>query len=174
VLLQTSGILQQKAQATGKQTVQEVSSNLAVAQIIGARSGATSNDFEHINITIRVAAGSEGVDLGQTKLTLQNETVRLEGIVYATSASTATLSSKQFYVVEIRDDDNSLDASTTNRTVINGGDLVNIVLKPGTDLTFAPREPLRIEVMPEFGAIVVNDMITPSTYGVKINIVIFP
>jgi flagellin FlaB len=174
VLLQTSGVLQQKAQATGKQTVQEVSSNLAIAQVVGARSSSTSNDFEHINVTVRVMAGSEGVDLAQTKLTLQNETVRLESIAYNTSAAAASLSSKEFYVVEMRDDDNSLDASTTTRTVINGGDLVKIVLKPGTDMTYAPREPLRLEVMPEFGAIVVNEMITPSSYGVKINIVLFP
>lgn len=174
VLIQTSGVLQQKAQATGKQTVQEVSSNLAISQIVGARSSATSNDFEHINITVKVMAGAEGVDLAQVKLTLQNETVRIENIGYNTSAAAASLSSQEFYVVEMRDDDNSLDASTTTKTVINEGDLVNIVLKPGTDMTFEPREPLRFEIMPEFGSIVVNEMITPSTYGVKVNIALFP
>jgi len=174
VLIQTSGVLQQKAQATGKQTVQEVSSNLAISQIVGVRSSATSNDFERINIIVKVMAGAEGVDLAQVKLTLQNETVRQEGIAYNTSAAASTLSSQEFYVVEMRDDDDSLDASTTTKTVINSGDLVNLVLKPGTDLTFAPREPLRVEIMPEYGAIVVNELVTPSTYGVKLNIVLFP
>jgi flagellin FlaB len=174
VLIQTSGVLQQKAQATGKETVQEVASNIAITQIVGARSSATSNDFEHLNVTLRVMAGAEAIDLRQVKLTLQNETVRTENIGYVTDADLGALTSTEFAVVELRDDDSSLNASTTTETVINSGDLVYLVLKPGTDMTFAPREPVRIELMPEFGAIVVNDLITPSSYGVKINLVLYP
>ena len=91
-----------------------------------------------------------------------------------TNADPANLSSTEFYVVEMRDDDSSLDASTTTSTVINSGDLVSLVLKPGTAMNFPTREPLRLEIKPEFGAIVVNDLITPSSYGVQINVVLYP
>jgi flagellin FlaB len=174
VLIQTSGVLQQKAQATGKETVQEVASNIAITQIVGERSSATSNDFEHINITAKVMAGAEAIDLGQVKLTLQNKTARIENIGYVTDANLGTLTSTQFAVVELRDDDSSLNASTTTATTINSGDLVYFVLKPDTAINFPTREPFRIEVKPEFGAIVVNDLITPSSYGVNLNVVLYP
>jgi flagellin FlaB len=175
VLIQTSGVLQQKAQVTGKETVQEVASNLAITQIIGSRSSATSNDLEYLNVTLRVMAGAEAIDLKQVRITLQNETVRIENVEYtSTSTDIANMTSTNFYVVEMRDDDSSLDASTNTTTVINSGDLVYLVLKPGTAMTFAPREPLRIEIKPEFGAIVINDLNTPSSYGVKLNVVLYP
>jgi flagellin FlaB len=174
VLIQTSGVLQQKAQATGKETVQEVASNIAITQIVGARSSATADDFEHLNVTLRVMAGADSIDLGQVKLTLQNETARIENIGYVTNADPANLSSTQFYVVEMRDDDSSLDASTTTATTVNSGDLVYLVLKPGTSMTFPTREPFRIELKPEFGAVVVNEFVTPSSYGVNINVILYP
>ncbi|MBN2487772.1 MAG: flagellin [Methanosarcinaceae archaeon] len=174
VLIQTSGVLQQKAQTTGKETIQEVASNLAITQIIGSRSTATSNDFQYINVTLKVMAGAEAIDLGQVKITMQNKTERIENIGYTTNADPANLSSTQFYVVEMRDEDGSLDASTTTTTVINSGDLAYLVFKPGTSMDFEPREPLRIEVKPEFGTIIVNELNTPASYGVKINVVLYP
>ena len=175
VLIQTSGVLQQKAQATGKETVQEVSSNFAITQIIGSRSISTSNDLEYLNLTVKVMAGAEAIDLRQVIITLQNETTRLENIGYtSTSADIANMTSTDFYVVEMRDDDGSLDASTNTTTVINSGDLVYLVLKPGTAMNFPTREPVRLELKPEFGGIVVNEFITPSSYGVKINLVLYP
>jgi flagellin FlaB len=175
VLIQTSGVLQQKAQATGKETVQEVASNLAVTQIVGSRSSATSNDLEYLNITLKVMAGAEAIDLRQVKITLQNETTRIENIGYtSTNADIANMTSTDFYVVELRDDDSSLDASTNTTTVINSGDLAYLVLKPRTSMDFQTREPLRIEINPEFGGIVVNDLNTPASYGVQMNVVLYP
>ena len=174
VLIQTSGVLQQKAQVTGKETVQEVASNFAITQIVGARSSATENDFENLNITLRVMAGADAIDLGQVKLTLQNETARIENIGYTTDTSIESLTSTQFAVVEMRDDDSSFNASTITTTVLNSGDLVYLVLKPGAAMNFPTREPVRLEIKPEFGGIVVNDFTTPSSYGVKINIVLYP
>jgi archaellin len=120
-------------------------------------------------------AGAESIDLKQVIITLQNETTRLENIRYtSTSADIANMTSADFYVVEMRDDDGSLDASTNTTTVINSGDLAYIVLKPGTSMTFPTREPLRIEIKPEFGAIIVNALNTPASYGVKINVPLYP
>ncbi|HDM36964.1 MAG TPA: flagellin [Candidatus Syntrophoarchaeum butanivorans] len=174
VLIQTSGVLQQKAQETGQQTIQEVSSNIEIVGIVGHRVSATANDFETINITVKPMAGSGPIDLYQMVIAIQNETKRIESIKYIPDTQAGSQTSTQFYVVELRDDDDSLNASTTTTTVINAGDLINIVLKPGTAMDFPTREPVRIEIKPEHGAAVIKDLITPPSYSVERNVVLFP
>ena len=175
VLIQTSGVLQQKAQTTGKEATKEVSSNLEVTEIVGHRSSTTSNDFDTINVTMKVMAGAGEIDISQLKISIQNETTRTENIEYiADTGDLANQTSTQFYVVELRDDDNSLNTSTTTTTVINSGDLIYLVLTPATTMDFPTREPVRIEIKPEHGTSVVRDIITPASYGVKRYITLYP
>ena len=175
VLIQTSGVLQQKAQATGKETVQEVASNIEVTQIIGVRNGTTpGNDLERLELTMKVMAGADSVDVGQFVAALQNKTSRIELIEYVVDTSNETLTSAQFYVVELRDEDGSFDASGTDNTVVNSGDLVTIVFKPGATMNFPTREPVRIEIKPEFGTSIIREFNTPSSYGVDTNVVLYP
>ena len=172
VLIQTSGVLQQKAQATGKETVQEVSSNIEITGIVGARTNIYMNDFEYINITMKVMAGTDAIDVGQFIVALQNKTTRLDAITY--EANIIPITSSTFHAVEMRDDDNSLDATTNTSTVINSGDLVYISLKPGASMIFPTREPIRIEINPEYGVSVIHKFTTPSSYGVETNIALYP
>ena len=169
VLIQTSGVLQQKAQATGKETVQEVASNIEVTQIIGSRTG-TENDLSYINVTIKVMAGAEPIDVGQLVVALQNKSIRLDGIEY--EIFDGTLNAGFFQVVELRDDDDSFNASTTTSTVINSGDLVYLVLDPS--MMIPSREPIRIEIKPEYGTSIIRELTTPSSYGVETNIALYP
>ncbi|NOR47454.1 MAG: flagellin [Methanosarcinaceae archaeon] len=170
VLIQTSGVLQQKAQTTGAETVQEVVSNLEITQIVGAVNAGKDN-FTTINITMKVMAGAEAIDISQFVLALQDKTTRTDGITYNISTSTAVAT--EFRVFELRDDDESLNASTTSDTVINSGDLVYISIIPGT-LTLPTREPVRIEIKPEFGSSVIMEFTTPSSYGTNENIILYP
>ncbi len=172
VLIQTSGVLQQKAQSTGREAVQEVGSNLEVMQIIGSRSDTSSNDFDYVNITVKAMAGAGAIDVGGFVLALQNQSERIDAIKYVDDTNAATLTSTQFFVVVLRDEDSSFNASSDTVTSINSGDIINIVLDPGVNLP--AREPVRIEIMPEFGSTVIKEFITPSTYGVKTNVVLFP
>ena len=174
VLIQTSGVLQQKAQSTGREAIQNVGSNVEVMQIIGSRSDTSSNDFDYVNITIKMMAGAGAIDVGEFILALQNQSERIDTIKYVDDTNAANLTSTQFYVVVWRDEDNSFDASTDTITSINSGDIINIVLKPGVYLNLPAREPFRIEIMPEYGSTVIKEFITPSTYGVKTNVVLFP
>lgn len=172
VLIQTSGILQQKAQSTGREAIQDVSSNVEVMQIIGSRSDTSFNDFDYVNITMKVMAGAGAIDVGSFVLALQNQSERIDTIKYVNDTNAGSLTSTQFFVVVLRDEDSSFNASSDTVTSINSGDIINIVLDPGVNLP--AREPVRIEIMPEFGSTVIKEFITPSTYGVKTNVVLFP
>ena len=171
VLIQTSGVLQQKAQATGKETVQEVASNIEVTQIIGSRTGSGVNDLSYVNVTIKVMAGAEPIDVGQLVVALQNKSIRLDGIEYE-AFNASEVDSGHFQVVELRDDDESFDATTTTSTVINSGDLVYLVLSPSMNIP--SREPIRIEIKPEYGTSIIRELTTPSSYGVETNIALYP
>ncbi|MHC1603735.1 MAG: archaellin/type IV pilin N-terminal domain-containing protein [Candidatus Syntropharchaeales archaeon] len=174
VLIQTSGVLQQKSQETGSQAIEEVSSNIGIENIVGHRSSASTNDLEYVNITVKVMAGAGDIDISQLRISIQNKTTRIEDIEYVADTDPANQTSTQFYVVDLRDDDNSLNTSTTTTTVINSGDLINIVLKPGTAMDFPTREPVRIELNPEHGAAVIKALTTPASYGVDIYVNLFP
>lgn len=171
VLIQTSGVLQQKAQSTGREAIQDVSSNVEVMQIIGSRSDTSSNDFDYVNITVKAMAGAGAIDVGSFVLALQDKTTRTAGITY--NISTSTANATEFRVFELRDDDESLNASGTSDTVINSGDLVYISIIPGS-LTLSTREPVRIEIKPEFGSSVIMEFTTPSSYSTNDNIVLYP
>ena len=170
VLIQTSGVLQQKAQSTGSETVQEVASNLEVTQIVGAVNSNNDN-FTTINITMKVMAGADAIDISQFVLALQDKTSRTDGIVYDYFGNGTDAGF--FQVFELRDDDESLNASGFSDTVINSGDLVYISIIPGA-LTLPTREPVRIEIKPEFGTSVIMEFTTPSSYGTNDNIVLYP
>ena len=169
VLIGTSGVLQQRATETGTEAVSEVASNIEIQSIVGERGGITTNALTWINVTIKVMAGAEDIDIGQLVCAIQNKTKRTSLIKYTT---TGNGNSTFFTVSELRDEDGSFNAAGTTATVINSGDLVSINLKPS--MTFGTREQMRIELKPEKGSMVVKEMTCPATYGVKIFITLFP
>ncbi|MDY6965055.1 MAG: archaellin/type IV pilin N-terminal domain-containing protein [Halobacteriota archaeon] len=167
VLIQTSGVLQQRATETGKEATAEVASNIAIETIVGHRASTSTNDLEYVNMTIKVMAGAGDIDLSMLRISLQNETTRTENIQFNSS----TLSTTTFTVTELRDYDSSYDPSNSNY-VINSGDLVILELLPAMD--FPSREPMRIEIKPEHGAAVIRELTMPPSYGVDIYLSIFP
>ena len=169
VLIGTSGVLQQRATETGTEAVAEVASNLEIQSIVGERTDATTDDFVWINVTVKVMAGAEDLDIGQLVCAIQNKSSRTSLITYTTLGSESTTT---FTVTEFRDDDDSFNGDGTTATVINSGDLVRINLSPAMD--FATREQLRIELKPEKGGMVVKELTCPATYGVSTFITLFP
>ena len=83
VLIQTSGVLQQKAQTTGKEATKEVSSNVDIDSVEGWRGGtqASSSEPDTFSSTIyrldlrgSLKVGSEPVDMNQAVITITDGT----------------------------------------------------------------------------------------------------
>jgi len=104
VLIQTSGVLQQKAQTTGKEATKEVSSNIDIDSIEGWRGGLNSStskvdtfsdEIYRLDMRCSLKVGSEPVDLNQVVITITDGTMTndlryIEGSLVAARAVTGT------------------------------------------------------------------------------------
>ncbi|MCD4703119.1 MAG: flagellin [Methanosarcinaceae archaeon] len=225
VLIQTSGVLQQKAQSTGQQATQEVSSNLIIKSIDGIRATESSdstnqsNTLDLLRLRVGLNVGSGNVDMNQVVITITDGT-NTNDLVYAdneksysnnmanfsgtASASTNLIhllndtqsspgdNSIYFYTVDkVRDEDGSFSQSTP---VLNTGDLITVyistlsgtatgydtvgsssVISPtDTSLDVETRTSVSLILTPETGVITQADFMTPSTYGTKTTIQLYP
>ena len=76
VLIQTSGVLQQRAAQTGTQTTTQVASGLEIVNIQGydSTAPAASSNISRLAMTVAPAAGTEAIDLNEVVITLSNGT----------------------------------------------------------------------------------------------------
>ncbi|SFM95535.1 archaellin/type IV pilin N-terminal domain-containing protein [Methanolobus profundi] len=99
VLIQTSGTLQQKAQSTGKQATQEVSSNLMVKAIEGIRASdnATSmaDNVSLLKMKVGLNVGSSPVDINQVVISITDGTTT-NNLIYANNEQTYGSAMKDF------------------------------------------------------------------------------
>lgn len=220
VLIQTSGILQQKAQQTGKQSTQEVSANLMIKNIEGVRAKTDtqlSGTIDLLKIQLGLNVGSSPVDINQMVISVTDGTTS-HNLVYAgnsktygnvmngfnasntstdnlmfllTDASSNVNNSKRFFSVgKIRDEDLSF---SQGNPVMNTGDLIMVYIGTVSDsaesnnaltpvngdlkssgLRVVPRTTINIVLTPEAGATSVAEFVTPSSYGVKENVQLYP
>ncbi len=222
VLIQTSGILQQKAQQTGKQSTQEVSSNMMIKSIEGIRASGPGTDIAGnislLKLSVGLNVGSSPVDVNQLVITITDGS-STNNLVYAnnqklygkgmanfsagaTDKNTVQLlndtqttpgaNAKYFFTVEkVRDEDGSF---SQEKPVMNTGDLAVFYIattasadiahtKVGpfavtglkdSGLVIAPRTTMNLVLTPEAGATTVAEFVTPSSYGIKENIILYP
>jgi len=74
VLIQTSGVLQQRAAQTGAQTTTQVASGLDIVKIQGYDASAPGGSITRLAITVTPSSGTQRVDLSQTVITLSDGT----------------------------------------------------------------------------------------------------
>jgi flagellin FlaB len=222
VLIQTSGILQQKAQSTGKQSTQEVSSNLMIKNIEGVRAKNDSTDIADniglLKLNVGLNVGSSPVDVNQVVVSITDGTTT-NNLVYAnndkthgetmngfvasdtgvqnmvkmlTGTATVGKNAKYFFTAEkIRDADGSF---SQEKPIMNTGDLVTIYIstvasgdtgfgKVGSETTsglqdsglvVGPRATVNIVFTPESGATTVAEFVTPSSYGIRETVQLYP
>ncbi len=160
VLINVSGILQQKSMATGKEAIEQVSGNLIVVGLRGNANGGLTNVVS-LNITITAAAGAGRVDLSQLVLKIGNNNNQ-STMTYSSSTADTT----HFTASEIRDPTNLFSATTP---VIDGSALVQLnVDLASTNVNLPVRTQYHLELIPERGASTVIDGITASSYSTTI------
>lgn len=168
VLLQTSGVLQQKAQETGMESITEVSSNLIVDTITGNRTTNIATNLTNYSIIVRAAAGAGRIDLGQLILTAEDKDTS------TTLEAGATANGTHFSLEELRDDDNSFTGTTY---VINSGDLIQLNIcanTAGVAIAAAPRADIAFTLTPEAGNSVKISLTTPNSYGIREVVRLYP
>ncbi|MGM0770477.1 MAG: archaellin/type IV pilin N-terminal domain-containing protein [Halobacteriota archaeon] len=163
VLIQTSGVLQERASSTGQQAAQEVSSNMMIKSIEGVRSNGTdglSDSADLLKMKVALNIGSSDIDLNQVVITITDGSTTND-LVYAgndknyddvmagfdsgnssmnntielmTNTSDVGDNGKYFFTVEkIRDQD---DSFSQDSPIMNQGDLVTIYISTvATDAT---------------------------------------
>jgi archaeal flagellin FlaB len=160
VLINVSGILQQRSMTTGKEAIEQVSGNLIVVGIRGNTNVGKTN-VDSMNITITAAAGAGRVDLSQLVLKIGNLDNQ-STMNYVNGAPSST----QYNITEIRDPTNLFETATP---VIDGSSLVQLnVDLTGTGANLPVRTQYHIELIPERGAPTVIDGVTPSSYSTTI------
>ncbi|TGC08690.1 archaellin/type IV pilin N-terminal domain-containing protein [Methanolobus halotolerans] len=221
VLIQTSGVLQQKAQATGKQSTQEVSSNIMVKSIEGVRakdnSTTMAGNVSLLKLNVGLNVGSSPVDVNQVVISITDGTTT-NNLIYAnndktyesamdnfssdgtaaenleallSNTSTPGNNAKYFFTADkIRDEDGSF---SQEKPIMNTGDLVTLYISTvsagdtsfkevgsitaalkDSGLVVGPRATMNIVLTPESGATTVAEFVTPSSYGIRENVQLYP
>ena len=150
VLISTSGYLQQKAQATGKETTQEVSSGIKVLNVYGYVNGSVPSGANITRLAIYLSpnAGSGGIDLNNVKIMLTNS----ERMVVYTYPNASTLANGTFFydgpimdIFEGNPENKLSSISTYNNS--------NTIASLWEDLAYLTKD----KKVPAFGIMVVQD-----------------
>ncbi|HUR69126.1 MAG TPA: archaellin/type IV pilin N-terminal domain-containing protein [Candidatus Thermoplasmatota archaeon] len=150
VLINTTGTLQQRAQATGKEATQEVSSNLKVLNIYGHRND-TSSNLDKLKLDVELSAGATALDL--TKLI-----IRFSDGDAAYNYAYGWEGGNGFNTSWIR--------GTNASAVMQPGDLVELEVHTWpAGSAIGTRESISVSLVPETGSAVIADFKTPATYG---------
>ena len=72
VLINTAGLLQAQAQQTGEETTAEVSDVIQIQEVVGFDARGDGQNISRINASLRLASGSDPIDLNQTSYTISS------------------------------------------------------------------------------------------------------
>ncbi len=171
VLIQTSGVLQQKAQQTGKEATTEVSSNMKITSVVGERAvGDATSPLTRLNVSVELSSGGSDIDFKQALVRYINETNQVTLHFNTTTAGDANgaAATPTFGYYEERDPSNTVN-------VLSAGDLAIITIDlSGSSQNLDMRKTGTIQIIPESGTMVVKDIVAPATYGTKTKVQLFP
>lgn len=162
VLIQTSGILQQKAQTTGKEATAEVSSNLKAVSVVGTRSD-TAGPVDNLSVVLELTAGGADIDFTTVIVKYINESTS-KTLNYSTTASGTA-----FTYTEERSISGSPDS------VLQAGDLGVVTINlTATGQELAVRKKGTVQVIPEVGTMIIKEVSAPATFGASSTVQLFP
>ena len=179
VLIQTSTTLESQAMATGQETTKEVSSGIAVYDILGY--AATGSDISKLAVMVRPRAGSDGIDLAETYIELSNSTIKVilnytttfyekpdgQDDIFNASVfpdSPSSTPGSQFGILVVEDADGSFVSS--NAVVMNQGDKAFFCINAtGCFNDIVERSDIWGMVVPEEGSPGIISFTTPASYS---------
>jgi flagellin FlaB len=175
VFIQVANQLQMQALFTGQETIDEVSTGVAVIDIDGHVTN-TTNGIDLLAISIKPRAGSGEIDLNELVLEIaDNETKAIlsyQSTQFSDSdslpadvfnASCFNLSATEFGIIELEDADDSCSGPTP---MINKGDLVMLTVNASVifNLGIDVRTDVFGNVIPEIGSWGIISFRTPASY----------
>ncbi|NJE01625.1 flagellin [Thermococcus sp. JdF3] len=191
VIIGTAGYLEQKAQAAGRQTTQEVASGLKVINIYGYTNATppSKGTISRMAVFIAPNSGSEGIDLSNVKIVLSDgiklvvynySGILYKGVVDDLFNSTeiaskiwdnTSFADTSFAIVVIHDGASEMDVNHPN---LEWGDMVALLVKTTVfkaengEKGIGPATKMVGKVIPEVGAAGVIDFTTPATYNYNV------
>jgi len=175
VLINTAGLLQQRAQATGKEATEQTSTGVNIVAITGnvTQSG-NAYYVDWINFSVKLRPGSLNVDLGNTTIEYTDKKVHKILVCNITaSGSNPSYSGvkwgSEFVVTVVKDNDNSL--STGNPVLNDREDVAKIHIKVsalgGWTNGLPEGETATIKIIPPTGATTTWQAVIPQSLAGK-------
>ena len=179
VLINTTGTLQQRAQATGQEATQEVSSNLKVVGVYGIVVG---SEIEDVRVHVQLAAGALPMDLEQLVLRYSDGTSAAtfnyefaekfddggvcDGAGTAVDSGAAGIVEVSFLTQWLRPTpDATNDHGCAGKSVMEPGDLVELQFTLDAARALPVRTNAFLSLIPETGSAIEANFRTPATYS---------
>ncbi|HET6403779.1 MAG TPA: archaellin/type IV pilin N-terminal domain-containing protein [Candidatus Thermoplasmatota archaeon] len=177
VLINTAGSLQQRAQATGKEATQEVSSNLKVVNVFGVVS---SNKIEDLRVVAQLSAGALPMDLERAIIRFSDgdntfnyawtpafdDNGDCDGAGTPVDTGDVGVVESDFVSMWLRPSPSATnDLGCSGKSVMQPGDIVELRFSLATARAMDVRSAGYVTIMPEMGSAVNADFRTPATYG---------
>ena len=173
VLIQTSGVLQQKAQTTGTEATAEVSSNIKIVSIVGTDVDTDGTDIDQMKISIALSAGGDPIDMAEVVVKYLDDSNVTTHSLNDSMVLTGTADTPIYFKYA---EDRSVDG--VDNDVLSSGDLGYITLyintSTGAYQDLAKRGTGKIILMPETGTSVIKDVTAPATFKGKTEVQLFP
>jgi len=148
VLINTAGLLQAQAQQTGEETTAEVSDVIQIGEVLGVDSqdgGSNDGKLDRINLSVRLASGSDPINLSQASYTLSSPrgnatVVNGNPNSYASSPSDNQTESNEVEIVAIQGIESDTDDLTNASVLKDQEDLFEVQLDLGELNNIEPLE----------------------------------
>jgi archaeal flagellin FlaB len=163
VLLTTGGSLQQKSLITGTQTEEGISSGIEAVTVVASDAssgGGSPHQVGDFLIMIRLQAGSQGLNLNNTVLTVDTERESKTLIFGSTVASEEPVTGTTTYGVYYVQTGVNHEPGYLNR-----GDVAKIIFK--LDPEISENENVRLKIIPRVGVFTQIEFYTPDSMTQK-------
>jgi len=170
VLIDTANKLQQQAQKTGDQAIQEVSTAFTVKEVNGNTSTEGGDgDIDNITLVLGLAAGSPAQNLSQVIIEIDNGDIAPVTLEYSDTAL-ENINSNVFNVTSMIDPDNSFDLQS-NDPIMSQGTTVKVripIANLSDSFTVETQDQVTMKIIPKHGTPTLETFYAPPVFNNKL------